>query len=366
MVERTTRFDQPPPHAPIWTPGRPGVDARAALDALDDLCLPVRALQPARAQWPRRQRAQLTQTMSPSLPPGASWSDNGPTVTVRVPLGDGDAAAVAVDASGPFTVRVGDAPPLLSLELFSTVDVPAVKWSIDANTVVVTLTKLAAGEWPALAADAAAAPAAEPGAASALEERAKVAALLEAARGGDLDALKTAAAAFGGGAAKVKDGRGRSALHFAATGHPDAVAWLVDEAGAKVDALDDEGETPLSVAAAGGEVPALTALLARGADPALAGPGGAPPLCRAAASGCAAAVEALMAAGADANAESAAGPPLLWAAGGGGSAAVKALLNAGAKADAVADGGVTALLLAAATGKKVQRRLFRILPSNNH
>lgn len=136
------------------------------------------------------------------------------------------------------------------------------------------------------------------------------------------------------------------------------MAWLVDEAGAKVDALDDEGETPLSVAAAGGEVPALTALLARGADPALAGPGGAPPLCRAAASGCAAAVEALVAAGADANAESAAGPPLLWAAGGGGSAAVKALLNAGAKADAVAEGGVTALLLAAATGKKVQRRLF--------
>ena len=291
-------------------------------------------------------------------PEEPAFKDTGDAILVTVPLCGSDAATCTVRATADsLDVKAADGACLAAVtQLYGTVDASAVTASAEdgGETLVIRLPKLDATPWPALAATpGTAAPSLadeEASAAAALAERERVSALMTAARDGDLDALAAAAAACGGPAAlaAVKDGRGRTALHFAAAGQAGAVTFLIDDQGMDPNVLDEEGDAPLSVAAAGGEAGVVALLLSKGADPNLAG--SVPPLCRAAGSGDVATVEALLAAGAPVEAASPAGTPLLWAAGSGNADAVRCLLDAGADAKAAApDGGMSGVLLAVAT-----------------
>lgn len=201
-----------------------------------------------------------------------SWSDEGKAVVVRVPLppganGKDDAADdVVVDAGGGglvVSLASSSTELLRVLQLYGTVDASKVSKSVSrggaggkGGEVVVTLTKLEASRWPSLSAsDGGDGASSSSGAAAALAEREHVAKLLTAAKEGDFDALKAAveryrgdadaAADDAGGVGAIKDGNGRSVLHFAVAGKNTACAeWLVDECGVDVNAMDDSSASP--------------------------------------------------------------------------------------------------------------------------
>ncbi len=297
----------------------------------------------------------LLPMVAPTTP---AFKDVGDAILVTLSLHGADAATCLVRATADsLDVKAADGTRLVAVtQLYGTVDASGISVSAEdgGDTLVVRLPKLDTPTWPTLATTpggAAAAPEEDDSsAAAALAERERVSALMTAARDGDLDALAAAAAACGGPSAlgAVKDGRGRTALHFAAAGQAGAVAFLIDDQGMDPNTLDEEGDAPLAVAAAGGEAAVVKLLLSKGADPNLAG--SVPPLCRAAGSGDVATVEALLGAGAPVEVASPAGTPLLWAAGSGNADAVRCLLAAGADAKAAApDGGMSGVLLAVAT-----------------
>ncbi|KAK9828865.1 hypothetical protein WJX72_002461 [[Myrmecia] bisecta] len=172
------------------------------------------------------------------------------------------------------------------------------------------------------------------------------------AQSGNVAQLQAAAQRFQGeDLGSVKDGNGRCVLHFAAQlGRQDMCRHLLDEAHVDVNAQDEAGETPLSLAAGAGQLPTVMMLLDHNADVSRCAPGGAAPIHRAATSGSTEVLEALLAAGADVEAPSTPGTPLLWAAGSGKSDCVKALLAAGADPHATGDANVGTVLMATATG----------------
>ena len=210
-----------------------------------------------------------------------SWSDEGKAVVVRVPLPSSSADAeddVVVDAGGGglvVSLASSKTELLRILQLYGTIDASKVSKSVSRGTgkdesgsgggeVVVTLPKLddesSSERWPSLEAradeeggDGSSSPS---GAAAALAEREHVARLLNAAKEGDFDELKAAAEKYRGdvaagdgddatkqsssGVGAIKDGNGRSVLHFAVAGKNTACAeWLVDECGVDVNAMDD-------------------------------------------------------------------------------------------------------------------------------
>ena len=85
-------------------------------------------------------------------------------------------------------------------------------------------------------------------AASALHERDKVQALLQAAQSGDVLQLAAAAKHFSGQSiSSVRDGQGRAALHFAAqAGRLEACKYLLEELKAEADSRADEGSSFVS------------------------------------------------------------------------------------------------------------------------
>mgnify|MGYP002629107093 CR=1 FL=1 len=243
-----------------------------------------------------------SETAAAAASQSLSWSDEGNAVVVRVPLpssfsGDDkggnnknndndDDSAVVVDAGGGGLVVSLASPPKTELmrivQLYGTVDASKVTKSVSfkggkggsggGGEVVVTLPKLDespdAARWPSLEASSSSSnnddDSSSSGAAAALAEREHVARLLTAAKQGDFDELKAAAEKYrseiddagdgkgngddgGGDATKkqsgvgaVKDGNGRSVLHFAVAGKNTACAeWLVDECGVDVNAMDD-------------------------------------------------------------------------------------------------------------------------------
>ncbi|RZC47890.1 hypothetical protein C5167_040838 [Papaver somniferum] len=99
---------------------------------------------------------------------------------------------------------------------------------------------------------------------------------LNAAQVGELKILKHFALALdrlhGDGIAAVigntKDGEGRRAVHFAASGGSvEVLKYLIQEMGVDIEVRDGRGETPLSLAAIKGRSAALEYLLEIGASP---------------------------------------------------------------------------------------------------
>ena len=178
------------------------------------------------------------------------------------------------------------------------------------------------------------------GAAAAGVQAARVSPVLEAARRGDVAALRTELRS--GGDVNAAGGDGFTALHWAAKTGNREVAEVLLAAGADMRATTRLGShMPLHVASAAGQAGVAEALLDAGAPVDAHTGTGAQPIHFAAASGSAPTLGVLAARGADLNAvEPQWGQtPLMFAAGTGRTAAVGALLEAGA------DPSVTAAVL---------------------
>jgi len=140
-------------------------------------------------------------------------------------------------------------------------------------------------------------------------------------------------------------------IHDAArNGHTEAVALLLAK-GAKVEAADNNGNTPLIVAAREGHTETVALLLEKGANIEAADKYGNTPLILAAWEGHTEAVALLLAKGANIEAADNDGDtPLIWAAREGRTEAVALLLANGAKVEAANNCGDTPLILAAGHG----------------
>lgn len=199
------------------------------------------------------------------------------------------------------------------------------------------------------------------------QARAALSQLFEAAKRGDVLSLEdcvSRAISEGGGSredtlAAFRDGHRRHALHFgAASGSVAAVHWLAEACAKLVDEADENGVTPLALAASQGKTDACEALVLLGADVGRRDSSGVTALHRAAAfegSACGRLVELLCSAGADVAAVSASsGTALHWAAGNSDElasvAATEALLARGSPIEAADERGLTPLVLAAAMG----------------
>ena len=116
------------------------------------------------------------------------------------------------------------------------------------------------------------------GATGAAVGRAEGKAWIEAAKGGDLQALHALLRENFDFLRYRSPGVGHTALHWcAAKGFPDAVSWLLRQ-GAEVNSLNAEDSTPLHSAASNGEGECARRLLAAGADRALRDAEGVNPL----------------------------------------------------------------------------------------
>lgn len=140
------------------------------------------------------------------------------------------------------------------------------------------------------------------------------------------------------------DGRGYTAAHFAADcDQPEALDTLVEVWGLEeldLDAPDNSGWTPLTIASCNGFEQLTRRLLALGADPGAQSTAGRTPLHAACEGDCPGIVPLLVGAGADVNARDAAGwTPLALACLHGSAGCVEALAAAGADLTATDDGG---------------------------
>ena len=205
--------------------------------------------------------------------------------------------------------------------------------------------------------------------------------LVEAVRHGDPAAVRALLQARVDVHARQADGA--TALHWAAYLDDLDTADLLLDAGARPDAANDLGVTPLYLACENGNAALVQRLLAAGANPNAALRGGETALMTAARTGSVGAVTALLAHGADANArEARAGQTaLMWAVSQRHPAVVRALIAAGADVRArsrvrsvatassprtgaaegvsvIDEGGFTALLFAARQGDLASARLL--------
>lgn len=160
---------------------------------------------------------------------------------------------------------------------------------------------------------------------------------------------------FGGGSLdQIVDGRGRGALHMASQrGDPEISKALVTKCGMSVNKQDNDGKTPLLMAALNGKSRLVEALLKLGADPKLGEKDGTLPIHAAAAAGDADSIEKLIEEGGkegQLEANSVAGTPLLMAVHAGKADVARELLNLGASAHAKTAEGVSCLPLAVISG----------------
>lgn len=153
---------------------------------------------------------------------------------------------------------------------------------------------------------------------------------------------------------------GTTALHWAAHWDNLEAAGLLIAVGAQVNATDDYGVTPLSLACTNGSGAMIETLLKAGANPNLALPTGETPLMTAARTGNVDAVRALLERGADVSAvEASRGQDaLMWAAAEGHAEVARLLTEQGADAHARSKTGFTPLLFAA---QKADRDTTRVL-----
>ena len=154
--------------------------------------------------------------------------------------------------------------------------------------------------------------------------------------------------------------KGSTALILAATGgHVAAIAALL-AAGAEVEAKMNDGTTAFMFAAQGGHAAAIAALLAAGAEVEATDNNSSTAIMAAATGGHAAAIAALLAAGAEVDTKNNDSITALMAAAiGGHAAAIAVLLTAGAEVDAKMNDGKTALNLAELFKHEHVARLLR-------
>jgi len=171
-------------------------------------------------------------------------------------------------------------------------------------------------------------------------------ALVDAARSGDLHAVRTLLAEGADVDAAAADGS--TALHWAVETHAAEIVAALLDAGADPTVATRNRVTPLSLAAHTGDAAMIARLLDAGADPNERSEEGQTPLMLAARNGRPDAVRLLIERGADVNAAEAfrGQTALMWAAGAGNADAIRVLAEHGADLDARSSGGFTALLFA--------------------
>jgi ankyrin repeat protein len=180
----------------------------------------------------------------------------------------------------------------------------------------------------------------------------------DAAERRDLDAVRTLLKKGSDPSAPQPDGA--TALHWAVHWDDHSTAEILIKAGARVDAVNDLGVFPLSLACGNGSGAMVKRLIAAGASVRAALPGGESAVMTCARTGVAEAIRALAESGADVNArESHRGQTArMWAAGGKHPPAIKALIDRGADVNASSTGGFTALMFAAREGDPESARLL--------
>lgn len=153
---------------------------------------------------------------------------------------------------------------------------------------------------------------------------------------------------------------GATALHWAAYRDDLETAAQLIKAGAKVDATNDYGVTPLSLASTFARGALVDALLTAGANPNLALPSGETPLMTAARAGRVDAIKALLAhqAAIGATENTKGQTALMWAVSDRRLDAVRTLLEAGATVNAASASGFTPLMFSARAGDVDLTRLL--------
>ena len=174
--------------------------------------------------------------------------------------------------------------------------------------------------------------------------------LIDAAKAGDLAAVRSLLAKKADVAATEADGT--TALHWAVENDNDALVAVLLAAGAKAQVLNRHGIAPLHRAATNGNASIIERLLSAGADANIATPAGETPLMMAARTGTTAAIEALIAKGAEVNAREAwrGQTALMWAASEDNAEATRVLVKAGADIHARSASGMFTPLLFAVRG----------------
>ncbi|ETV90565.1 hypothetical protein H310_14690 [Aphanomyces invadans] len=180
--------------------------------------------------------------------------------------------------------------------------------------------------------------------------------LLTSANDGDVNELEASIRAILDSTANVsvediltdfKDAHKRSAIHFAAlNGRRKVIAYILEHAPGALNAVDEDGRTPLLYAIKSNEFASAKVLLDAGANPNIVESNGTSCLHEAAAHGSVRAIKALLDRGANLNASTKNGTPLHIAVSEGHDKAVDALVEAGADVNTRNDHGITPLLLA--------------------
>ncbi|KAI3855883.1 hypothetical protein MKX03_011538 [Papaver bracteatum] len=134
----------------------------------------------------------------------------------------------------------------------------------------------------------------------------------------------------------TKDGEGRRAVHFAASGvSVEVLKYLIQEMGVDIEVRDGRGETPLSLAAIKGRLAAVEYLLEIGASPEMVDDFNCSPLHHAAVKGHNNVIPLLLSKGINVDITNDFGSPLQYAATAGKHNTVKLLLDHGANPNLV-------------------------------
>ena len=177
------------------------------------------------------------------------FTDRGRTVQIQLTV-HGHPSDLDVRSSGD-SLKIIDKSASRTLlrivQFFSTVDARQTDWNVANGTLTVTLTKLEpAIHWTALETQPDVLPqqaVSEAETSRALQERDRVKALLTAAQSGSVSDIQAAAEHFTGQhLGDIKDGTGKTALHFAAQlGQTDVCHYLLTEQQVDPNSQDEAG-----------------------------------------------------------------------------------------------------------------------------
>lgn len=177
------------------------------------------------------------------------FTDNGGAVEIQLTIQSGPSDLDVRSTGDSLTIIDNSASRTLLnvVQLYSTIDPGQTDWNAEDGTLTVTLKKLEpAIRWTALETQADVLPqqaVSEAQTSQALQERDSVKALLTAAQSGSVSDLQAAAEHFRGqNLGDIRDGTGKTALHFAAQlGQTDVCQYLLTEQHVDPDSQDEAG-----------------------------------------------------------------------------------------------------------------------------